>query len=154
MWKSKINVQNYWILASRSLIRKILSNSFFCKRQNAKPVQPQMTNLPNIHLQSHLKPFSNTAVDYFRPIQVKTSRKNRRNQGTLKTYAVIFTYLNTRAIHIELSGDLSTDSFILSLRRFHARRWHVNVTQSDNRTNFIGAVNEINDANKNIKHEI
>ena len=154
MWKSKINVQNYWILASRSLIRKILSNSFFCKRQNAKPVQPQMTNLPNIYLQSHVKPFSNTAVDYFRPTQVKTSRKTRRNQGTLKTYAVIFTYLNTRAIHIELSGDLSTDSFILSLRRFHARRWHVNVTQSDNRTNFIGAVNEINDANKNIKHEI
>ena len=34
--------QHYWILASRDLIRKILSNCFFCKRQNAKPVQPQM----------------------------------------------------------------------------------------------------------------
>ena len=32
--------QNYWILASRGLIWKILSDCFFCKRQNAKPVLP------------------------------------------------------------------------------------------------------------------
>ena len=54
---------------------------------------PQMANLSNIRLQSHNKPFSNTDVDYFRPIQAKTSRKTRRNQGTLKTYGVILTYI-------------------------------------------------------------
>ena len=59
-----------------------------------------MVNLPNIHLQSHVKPFSNTSVDYFGPIQAKTSRKTRRNQGTLKTSGAIFTCLNTRAKHI------------------------------------------------------
>ena len=75
-----------------------------------------MANLPNIRLQSHVKSFSNNGVDYFGPIQAKTSRKTRRNQGTLKTYGVIFTRLNTGAIHIERSGELSTDSFILSLR--------------------------------------
>ena len=110
-----------------------------------------MANLPNIHLQSHVKPFSNTALDYFGPIQAKTSRKTRRNQGTLNTYEVIFTCLNTRAIHIELSGGLSTVSFILSLRRFLALIGHVNVMQSDNETNLIGAVKEINDAIKNRK---
>ena len=112
-----------------------------------------MANLPNIRLQLHVKPFSNTGVDYFKPIQAKTSRKTRRNQGTLKTYGVIFTCLNTRAIHIELSGDLSTDSFILSLLRFLARIGHVNIMQSDNETNFIGAVKEINDVIKNLKHD-
>ena len=65
-----------------------------------------MTNLPNIPLRSHVKPFSNTGVDYFGPIQAKASRKTRRHQGTLKTYGVIFTCFNTTAIHIELSGDL------------------------------------------------
>ena len=87
-----------------------------------------MANLPNIRLQSHVKPFSNTGVDYFGRIQAKTSRKTRRNQGTLKTYGFIFTCLNTRATHIELSGDLSADFFILSLRRFLARRGHVNMS--------------------------
>ena len=95
------------------LIRKILSNCVFCKTQNAKPAQPQMANLPNICLQSDVKPFSNNCVDYFGPIQAKTSRKTRRNKETLKTYTVIFTCLSTRAIHIEISGDLPTHSFIL-----------------------------------------
>ena len=73
-----------------------------------------MANLPNIRLQSHVKPFSNTGVDYLGPIEAKTSRKTRRNQGALKTYGVLFTCLNKRVIHIELPGDLSTDYFILS----------------------------------------
>ena len=93
-----------------------------------------MANLPSICLRSHVQPFSNTGVDYFGPIQAKTSRKTRRNQRKLKTYGVIFTFLNTRAIHIELSGDLSTDTFILSLRIFLVRRGHVNIMQSDNGT--------------------
>ena len=53
---------------------------------------------------------------------------------------------------MELSGDLLTDSFILSLRRFLARRGRVNIMQSDNGANFIVAVKEINDAIKNLKH--
>ena len=112
-----------------------------------------MMHLSNIRLQSHVKPFSNTGVDYFGSIPTKTSRKARRNQGTLKTYGVIFTCLNTRAIHIELSGDLSIDSFILSSCRFLTRRGHVNIMQSDIGTNFIGGVEEINDAIKNLKHD-
>ena len=91
-----------------------------------------MANLPNIRLQSHVKPFSNIGVDYFGPIQAKTSRKTRKNKRTLKTYGVIFTCLNTRAINIEISGDLSSDSFIVSLPRFLARGGHVNIMQSDN----------------------
>ena len=82
--------QNYWIPASRGLIRKILSNCFFCKRQNSKSVQPQVANLPNIRLQSLLKPFPNNSVDYFGLIQAKIFCKRRRNQGTLKTYWAIF----------------------------------------------------------------
>ena len=108
-----------------------------------------MENLPNIRLQSHVNPFSNTDVDYFGRIQAKTSRKTRRNQGTLKTYGVIFTCLNTTAIHIELSSDLSTDSFFLSLRRFLVRKRHAIIMQSNNGTNFIEAVKEINHTIKN-----
>ena len=112
-----------------------------------------MANLPNIRLPSHLKPFLNTDEDYFGPIQAKTSCKTRRNQGTLKTYGVILTCLNTRATCIEFSGDLLTDYFILSLRRLLARRGHVNIMQSDNGTIFIDAVKEINDAIKNLKYD-
>ena len=39
-----------------------------------------------------------------------------------KRYGTIFTCLASRALHIELTGDLSIDSFILALRRFTDRR--------------------------------
>ena len=104
-------------------------------------------------LQSQVKPFSNIGVDYFGPIQVQTSRKTRRTQRTLETNAVIFTCLNTGPIRIKFSGDVLSDSFILSLDRFIAPRVHANIIQSNNGTNFIDAVKEINDAILNTKKE-
>ena len=52
----------------------------------------------------------------------------------------------TRALHLELVGDLSTDSFILALRRFKARRGHPKSIRSDNGSNFIGAERELKEA--------
>nr|XP_033320861.1 uncharacterized protein LOC117217400 [Megalopta genalis] len=49
----------------------------------------------------------------------------------------------TKAVHIELAVDLSTHSFLNSLRRFIARRGKCQSIYSDNGTNFIGARNEL-----------
>ena len=57
---------------------------------------------------------------------------------------MIFTCLTTCAIHIELAGDLSRDSFLLALRRFISRRGYVKDMRSDNGNNFVGANKEIN----------
>ena len=51
--------------------------------------------------------------------------------------------LSSRAIHIEGVHSLSTDSFILSLRRFIGQRGIVRMIGSDNGTNFIGASAEL-----------
>lgn len=45
----------------------------------------------------------------------------------------------TRAIHLEIVGDLTNDSLILSLRHFIARRGNIEHIRSDNGTNFEGA---------------
>ena len=54
--------------------------------------------------------------------------------------------MTTRVIHLEIAGDLTTDSFILALHRFIARRENVKHNRSDNRTNFKGAQKELQDA--------
>lgn len=51
--------------------------------------------------------------------------------------------LTTRAVHIELVGDLTTASFLGALRRFFARRGKSKVIYSDNATNFLGADGEL-----------
>ena len=43
-----------------------------------------------------------------------------------------------RALHLELVDSLTTESFILALSRFIARRGHVKIITSENGNNFIG----------------
>ena len=61
--------------------------------------------------------------------------------------------MTTRVVHFEIAGDLSSASFILSLRRFIARRGNVKNIRSDNGTNFIGAEKELKAAINEIDKE-
>ena len=56
------------------------------------------------------------------PIHCQKNRRTRSTKGLTKRYRVIFTCLTTRAIHIKLAGDLSTDSFLSALRSFNSRK--------------------------------
>ena len=111
-----------------------------------------MSPLPRERIDIGSKPFTNTGVDYFGPITVKLNRKTRLNQATSKRYGVIFTCLTIRAAHIELAGDLSTDSFILALKRLNARRGNVQIIRWDNGTNFVGAEKELRTAINSLHH--
>lgn len=59
---------------------------------------------------------------------------------------VFFTCLSSRAIHIEMLEDLTTESFINALRRFIGIRGTVRQVVSDQGTNFVGAKNELTKA--------
>ena len=66
----------------------------------------------------------------------------RRNK-TMKHHGVIFTCLNTRAVHLELAIDCSTMEYMQVLRRFFAIRGYPAKMISDNGTQFIGAEREL-----------
>ena len=92
-----------------------------------------MAELPFARLQTNEAPFSQTGVDYFGPFMV------RQRRSTIKRYGCLFTCLTTRAVHLEMAADLSTSSFINTLRTFIARRGPIKHIFSDNRTNFVGS---------------
>ena len=61
-----------------------------------------------------------------------------------ESYIAIFISLRTRAIHIQLVFDLTTEAFFGALWRFIARRSEVVEIHSDNGTNFKEAANQLN----------
>lgn len=87
-------------------------------------------------------PFSSIGADVFGPWQV-VSRKTRGGVAESKRWAVVFTCLYTRAVHIELLEDMSSSSFINALRRLIALRGRVKLIRSDRGTNFVGAAQEL-----------
>ena len=82
-----------------------------CKQLRGQLQQQKMSDLPNDRMCIE-PPFTYCGVDIFGPFVLKDGRK----EG--KKYDDLYTCLSSRAIHIEVVHLLSTDSFILSLRRF------------------------------------
>ncbi|GJQ88544.1 hypothetical protein Trydic_g3631 [Trypoxylus dichotomus] len=106
-------------------------------------------NLPEYYLMGDLpqhrltpgKAFENIGVDYFGPVHIRDSMKRKHN--LIKAYGAVFVCFATKAVHVELVGNLSTEAFLAALKRFVARRGSISNIYSDNGTQFIGANTEL-----------
>ena len=134
--------RGFWIVKGRTTVKRVLSKCITCKKLKAQPVSQLMGDLPKDRITPNEPPFTHVGVDYFGPFLVK------RNRSELKRYGCLFTCLTTRAIHIEVSQSLETDSFIHALQRFITRRGEPVEIRSDNGTNFVGAQLELRRALK------
>jgi hypothetical protein len=125
----------YWIVNATNMVKGIISKCIICIRFRKQPEQQQMGELPIERLEK-TAPFTYVGMDVFGHFNVK----DRRTE--LKRWGLLFTCLYSRAVHIELLEDLSTDAFINALRSFVAIRGPVQILFSDQGTNFMGAKNE------------
>lgn len=131
--------QTYWIVSARSAIRRVLTQCYDCRRQQAHGTQPQMSLLPEFRFPADTPfPFRATGLDHFGPFAAKTD-----NDEYHKRYALILTCLTTRAVHLEMCPDVSTAATINALRRFFARRGTPALLVSDNASNFVAADTEL-----------
>ncbi|XP_044570176.1 uncharacterized protein LOC123257018 [Drosophila ananassae] len=126
----------FWITRLRRVLRSVISGCSECKLHRARPMPPIMGPLPNDRLDAYGWPFKSTGLDYFGPLLVTVARDQE------KRWVALFTCLTTRAIHLELAHDLSTDSGILAIRNLICRRGTVHRLRSDNGRNFVGADRE------------
>ena len=130
--------RNYWIIRGHDLAKSVKYKCVFCKKMQCKAETQVMAELPKQRVAPHTPPFHFTSCDYFGPYQVKIGRNK-----TTKHYGVIFTCLNTRAVHVDLAVDCSTMDFLQVLRRFFALRGYPKGIISDNGTQLVGAVAEL-----------
>ena len=78
-------------------------------------LQMTMSYLPEARLAINQPPFTNAGIVYFGPLTIKQGTRTCSTDGTSKRYGAVFTCLSTRAVHIDLVGNLSTNNFILAL---------------------------------------
>lgn len=131
--------EEFWPLNGRRLVRSVARNCFRCIRLNPVPVQQQIGQLPAQRVIPS-RPFSVTGIDYAGPVYLKPIHKRA---APAKAYLSIFVCFSTKAVHIELVSDLTTQAFLAALRRFIARRGRPVHIHSDNGKNFEGAKNEL-----------
>ena len=130
--------KKYWIIKGNVISKRVKQQCTFCRKLEAKVSTQFMADLPLYRQQPFTPPFLYTACDYFGPITVKIGRNRRR-----KHYGVIFTCLNTRAVHCELAVYASSIEFLQVLRRFFAQRGYPKLIMSDNGTQMVGAEKEL-----------
>ena len=128
--------EKFWIVNASSVVRKVLSKCFSCRRRQGPFCEQKMADLPVDRVTPGQPPFTSVGIDCFGPLQV------RRGRSLVKRYGVIFTCLAMRAVHIEVAHSMETDSFLMALKRFIARRGQVKDIRSKNGTNFTSRERE------------
>lgn len=130
----------FWPIFAKSRVKKIIRNCAKCRKANPRPSWQLMGELPSVRV-TISRPFENSGVDYCGPFYVRD--RVRRNSKKYKSYVAIFICMATKAVHIELVEDLTTESFLATLKRFIARRGKLRNLYSDNGRNFVGADREL-----------
>ncbi|XP_032690711.1 uncharacterized protein LOC116853661 [Odontomachus brunneus] len=128
--------QQFWIPRGRLLVRQAIHRCAICARWRAATPQPLMGELPHSRV-TPSRPFTFTGVDYAGPVYVRTAKG--RGHKAQKAFLCVFVCLSSRAIHLEVASDYTSDAFLAALRRSVSRRGMCRELWSDCGTNFVGA---------------
>ena len=123
----------------RNTLRKTESSCLVCRRKKAETLSPMMADLPKERLLFQKPPFKMTGVEYFGPLFLTVRRSSEKRWG------FYFTCLTTQAVHLEVVPSLDTNSCVMGILRFAARRGTPSVFWSDNGTNFVGNIRKWNE---------
>ncbi|XP_042627909.1 uncharacterized protein LOC109062537 [Cyprinus carpio] len=130
--------RKYWILRGREAIRRYKRKGCpVCQKFRKNPQIPRMADLPPARLRLFKPAFYSTGIDCFGPYSIKIGRRSEKRWG------ILFKCMTTRAVYIDLLPRLDTDSFLMALRRFIARRGKPFEVLCDQGTNFKGGEKEL-----------
>ena len=131
--------ERFWITKARQTVKRSLKGCMVCRRYNANlykiPISPP---LPEYRVVKG-RAFQFVGVDFTGALYIKIGN------GVEKAYIALFTCCTTRAVHLDLARDMSSDEFALIFRRFISRRGVPQIMFSDNGSNFKGHCSLLDD---------
>ena len=125
----------FWIPQGRALVWSFIHQCVICRRYAAANYKSPPAPLPDFRVQQSY-PFASVGVDYAGPLMIRHhavctqtslahTSHGKQNTFTLcngKAWVCLFTCCVTRAVHLDVITDLSSQSFLRCLKRFVARR--------------------------------
>lgn len=132
--------QRFWPLSLRSTARKITQECVIYFRTKPRTSEALMGSLPAGRV-TPSRLFAHCGIDYAGPIILREG--NQRNARNHKAYIAIFVCFATKATHIEVVSNLTTDCFLAAFKRFIARREIPTHMYSDNGTTFVGVKKQL-----------
>ncbi|KAL0861062.1 hypothetical protein ABMA27_009574 [Loxostege sticticalis] len=132
--------ETIWPVNGRYLARRTYNKCVRCRRIQGKTLCPKMGNLPSQRVTPDF-PFLSVGLDFAGLFYIL----NRKGRGSrlIKCYLCVFICLRYKCIHLECVSDLSKESFVMTLKRFIARRGKPFEIFCDNGRNFVAAAKEL-----------
>ena len=124
----------FWVVRGRRVVSRIIKRCVTCKRHHSKGILPPPSPPLPVYRVSADYCFQSTGVDFAGPLLVKSIYGS--DTKMFKAYIALFTCAASRAVHLELTPDLDSATFIRALKRFIARRGFPSLLISDNATTF------------------
>ena len=113
----------FWITRGKKTVKKYLGDCVTCKRsQGTTMTSPPTSDLPGFRIDCGYA-FQVIGLDNAGPLFLKDSSK---------CYILLLTCATSRALHLELTPDLSIPAFLRGYKRFAARRGTPDKIISDN----------------------
>lgn len=152
--------ESYWIMKLRNQAKKHIVNCVKCCRQAKHSSEQIMANLPKARV-TETAVFTYVGLDYAGPYKIKASNvrspptrikpivingeviKSIPKVPVYEGYIALFVCFATKAIHLEVVSDMTTETFLAAFDRFINRRGTPECVYSDNAKTFIGAKNLI-----------
>ena len=131
----------YAIIGVGTLCAQIRSRCTECKRLRGTVSLQQMAPLPERRIETKLRAFENTGIDFAGPFELKVGRGKSRK----KVWILVLTCLAVRAVHFEITGGLDTTNVINAISRFCDIRGVPTSITSDNQSAFHKADDDLND---------
>ena len=139
------------VLGARKLSRNICRSCVTCRRIAPVPVPQLLGELPISRTQSEQPAFTNTGLDFAGPFTIRQG--HTRRPVKIEAHICVFVCMATKAVHLEVTSDLTTAAFTACLRRFISRRNCPKSIICDNGPNFVGARNELHNIYKFLTNE-
>lgn len=128
--------QNIWLTHGRCEVKRVLIKCLVCQCQCVGPSSQKMAPLPSERV-LFSPPLTNVGIDLAGPLYVQG------NHSPHKLYFCILTCASLRMVHLELTSDLSTNTFFQAFNRMISRRGLCSTIWSDNAKTFKCADRQI-----------